>query len=79
MNDPSKRLDPELEQLIAEEAETLDKLETMSLNDIIDAEYEGRLDVSRSRGPSTIKISETDFEVEDTEDPIFANLREQFD
>lgn len=76
MNDP-KKLDDEFEKLIAEEAETLDKMETMSLNDIIEAESEGRLSVE-SAGPSVLEINESDFEIEDCEDPIFADFNEQF-
>jgi hypothetical protein len=71
-----KPLDPELEKLAREEEETMDKLQTMSLQDIIEGEAEGRLTVRKAPGPSTVEVRETDFDVEEFDGSLESQMRE---
>jgi len=73
--DPAK-WDAEWDKLLAEEAETMDKMETMSINDIVEDESDGKLAVSRA-GANAVKIKGDNVEITDNNDPIFENFKEQ--
>ena len=80
MNDPKQdpKWEAEWDQLLEEEKEMFDVLSTVSIADIVDAEEDGKLVIGR-HSANTVEVKEEDFAITDNEDPIFNNLKEQFE